>query len=199
LSSVSDVDARSSLIEVLGRIGDTSAMDTLESELSSETPEYRRAAIEALSIWPDAGPSDALLIMAETGESEAERILALRGFIELTRLESDRPASESLDRFQKAMTLATEASEKRMVLAGLGEIHTAEALSATMPYLDDPELRAEAEAALLRQIDIIRRGDDEGLKRLLDAGLREDLLRILDVSQEDRLRQLTTELLERGQ
>jgi hypothetical protein len=171
----------------------------LEAELSSETPEYRRAAIGALSVWPDASPSAALLGVAETAESEAERILALRGFIELTRLESERPTGESLDRYQKALTLATELSEKRMVLAGLGELGTVDALRVTMPYLDDPELRAEAEAALLRQIDVIRRADDEGVQRYLNAGLRDDLLRILEVARDDRLRRSTTELLERGQ
>jgi HEAT repeat protein len=199
LSSVRDVDPRSSLIEVLGRIGDPSALAMLEAELSSETPEYRRAAIGALSVWPDASPSAALLGVAETAESEAERILALRGFIELTRLESERPTGESLDRYQKALTLATELSEKRMVLAGLGELGTVDALRVTMPYLDDPELRAEAEAALLRQIDVIRRADDEGVQRYLNAGLRDDLLRILEVARDDRLRRSTTELLERGQ
>ncbi len=199
LPTVSDIDARSALIEVLGRIGDAGALTTLKAELSGGTPEYRRAAILALSSWPDAGPSDELLRVAESSESEIERVLALRGFIELTRLLSDRPERESIDRLQTAMSLATETSETRMVLAGLGEIHTAEALEATVPYLDDPTLRPEAEAALLRQINTIRGEGDDRLRQLMDAGLRDGLRRILEVSEDERLRERTTELLERGQ
>ncbi len=199
LPAVSDIEARSSLIEVLGRVGDPGALTTLRTELSGDTPEYRRAAILALSTWPDAGPSDELLQVAESSDSQVERVLALRGFIELTRIESDRPESESIDRFQAAMGLATETGEKRMILAGLGELYSVEALEVTVPYLDDPTLRPEAEAALLRQIGMIRRENDERMTRLLDAGLREDLLEILEVSENQRLRQWTTELLERGQ
>jgi hypothetical protein len=199
MATTTDVAARASLIEVLGRMGDSGALDPLKSELSSDTPEYRRAAIAALSTWPDAGPSDDLLHMAESSESEVERILALRGYIELTRLESDRPESDSIDRFQTAMSLATEVSEMRMILAGLGELQTAEALEVTVPYLDDLNLRAEAEAALLRQIGVIRQEDDDNLMRLLDAGLRSDLLRILEVSENEGLRSSTIELLERSQ
>ena len=199
LPTVSDIAARSSLIEVLGRVGDMGALTTLRTELSGDTPEYRRAAILALSSWPDAGPSDELLQVAESSDSQVERVLALRGFIELTRIESDRPESESIDRFQTAMGLATETGEKRMVLAGLGDLYSVAALEITVPYLDDPTLRPEAEAALLRQIDMIRREDDERMTRLLDAGLREDLLEILEVSENQPLRQRTTELLERGQ
>ena len=199
LPTVSDVDARSSLIEVLGRIGDASALTTLRTELSGDTPEYRRAAILALSSWPDAGPSEELLNMAQSSVSQIEKVLALRGYIELTRIESDRPASESIERFQAAMSLAAEASEKRMVLAGLGELDTVEALAATVPYLDDPDLRPEAEAALLRQLGMIRGADEDRMRRLLDAGLRESLLRILEASENERLRTWATEILEQGQ
>jgi HEAT repeat protein len=199
LSMVRDTDARSSLIEVLGRIGDPGALTALNTELSGDTPEYRRAAILALSAWPDAGPSDELLRVAQSSDSPTERVLALRGFIELTRIESDRPEGESVERLQTAMGLATETSEKRMALAGLGELYTVEALDITVPYLDDPELRPEAEAALLRQIGRIRGESDERMQRLLDAGLREDLQRILGASENEMLRGLTTELLERGQ
>jgi hypothetical protein len=86
-----------------------------------------------------------------------------------------------------------------MVLAGLGEIYTVEALEVTVPYLDDPTLRPEAEAALLRQINSIRGEGDERLRKLMDAGLREDLGRILEVSEDERLRERAAELLERGQ
>ena len=199
LPTVEDVEARASLIEVLGRIGDATALAALRAELSADTPEYRRAAILGLSSWPDPGPSGELLQVAESSDSQVERVLALRGFIQLTRIESERPDAETIDRLQTAMSLATETSEKRMVLAGLGEVYSVAALEVTMPYLDDPELRAEAEAALLRQVNVIRREDDERLQWLLDGGLRDDLLRILEVAENERLRVSATVLLERDQ
>ena len=106
---------------------------------------------------------------------------------------------ESIDLFMGAMELATELSEKRMVLAGLGALRTAEAMSATVDYLDDPELKAEAEAALRTSLNAVMRADEEESRRLLDAGLRATLTRILEVAEDEQLRDRAEEMLERGE
>jgi HEAT repeat protein len=112
LLSVRDIEARSSLLEVAGRIGDTNALPVLRNELKSENPEIQKAAIYALSAWPDASPIHDLLHVAKTSPNEIHRILALRGYIDLVKIKSDRPpiGSSSL---KKPWTLPRKTVKKR--------------------------------------------------------------------------------------
>ena len=83
-----------------------------------------------------------------TSDNEIHRVLALRGHIRLTGLDSDRPEAETLMLYQEAMGLASAASEKKMVLSGLGNVGTVAALEMATGYLDDSELQQEAEVAV---------------------------------------------------
>ena len=198
LPSVTDSAARGSLIEVLGRIGDPVALPAIRAALEDADSEYRQAAIAALGSWPDAGPAPELLNVVRTTDDRTTRVLALRAYIDLLRIRSERPVQESIDLFVGAMNLATETSEKRMALAGLGDLGTAEAMSVTVAYIDDPTLKPEAEAALLNLLNRVRGADDEQARQLLDAGLRQTLTKIVAVAENERLRERAAEMLERG-
>ena len=119
LPNVKDNPKRASLLRVLGRIGDNSALPTLRTALGAREAEIQDAAIRALSDWPTAEPVPDLLKVAQTAESARYKILALRGFVRLLGLESDRPATETIDLYKKAMELAPDAQEKKRVLSGL--------------------------------------------------------------------------------
>ena len=198
LPSVEDIEARSSLLEVAGRIGDTNALPVLRNELKSKNPENQKAAIYALSAWPDAEPIHDLHNVVKTSDNETHRILALRGYIDLLKIRSERPAKESIELFMTAMNLATEVSEKKMVLSGLGRLWSVETLEVSARYLDDPAIKLEAEAALMRPLDLLLERDDDSLKEMLNEGLRETLNKILSGTDNDRIREWVTEILERG-
>jgi HEAT repeat protein len=198
LLSVRDIEARSSLLEVAGRIGDTNALPVLRNELKSENPEIQKAAIYALSAWPDASPIHDLLHVAKTSPNEIHRILALRGYIDLVKIKSDRPPIESIELLKKAMDLASEDSEKKMVLSGLGTLWTAETLEVSARYLDDPALKPEAEAALVRPLEVLLDSDEKSLKEMMNRGVRKTLNKILSSAEDERLRGWVTEILERG-
>lgn len=198
LPSIEDIEARSSLLEVAGRIGDTNALPVLRNELKSENPENQKAAIYALSAWPDAEPIHDLLNVVKTSDNETHRILALRGYINLLKIRSDRPAKESIELFMTAMDLATEVSEKKMVLSGLGRFWSVETLEVSARYLDDPAIKPEAEAALRRPLDFLLERDNDSLREMLNEGLRETLNRILSSTDNNRIREWVTEILERG-
>lgn len=198
LPSVEIGGARNSLLEVLGRIGDPSALPAIRAELESGDAGSQRAAIVALSSWPDADPAEDLRDVAATSRDRVVRILALRGYITLLRIRSDRPVQQSIDLFTSAMALATQTTEKTMVLAGFGELRGPEALNATVRYLDDPSIQREAEAAILRLLGRIRRADEERILQMLDDGLRESLHRVLEVSNDPELREVAAEVLAKG-
>ncbi len=200
LPSVDDSAARSSLLEVLGRIGDMSALPALRDELQSENPENQEAAILAFSAWPDAGPIEDLLNVVKTSHNETHKILALRGYIGLLRIRSDRPAKESIDLYMTAMEHATEISEKRMVLSGLSGMWSGavEALNIIEVYLEDPSLKPEAEAAIIRLLDRIRDRSSERLKGMFSKGLGDTLNTILMSTDNERIREWIPGILNKG-
>ena len=200
LPSVDDSAARSSLLEVLGRIGDMSALPALRDELQSENPENQEAAILAFSAWPDAGPIEDLLNVVKTSHNETHKILALRGYIGLLRIRSDRPAKESIDLYMTAMEHATEISEKRMVLSGLSGMWSGavEALNIIEVYLEDPSLKPEAEAAIIRLLDRIRDRSSERLQGMFSKGLGDTLNTILMSTDNERIREWIPGILNKG-
>jgi HEAT repeat protein len=199
LPSVEDIEARSSLLEVAGRIGDMNALPVLRNELKNENPENQKAAIYALSAWPDAEPINDLLKIVETSENETHKILALRGYIDLVKIRSNRSHAESVALFKTAMDFATEVTEKKMVLSGLGRLWSVETLEVSVQYLDDPDIKPEAEAALIRPLEVLLESDEKSLKEMLNKGLRETLNKILSSTDNERLREWVAEILERGE
>lgn len=150
LPNVKDVPNRASLLRVLGRIGDSSALPTLRTALTSREEEIKDAAIRALSDWPTAEPVPDLLKVAQTSENRVHKILALRGFVRLLGLESERSAEETIGFYKKAMDLAGDAPEKKRVLSGLASTKSLAALNMAAEYLDDLALHLEAESAAVQ-------------------------------------------------
>ncbi len=145
-----DIEAKSSLLHVAGRIGDRDALTVMQNALNQDQEEFRVAAIRALSKWPTPEPLNNLLNLAQNGDTQTERVLALRGYIQLLGLESDRPVKETVDKYRKALDLAENANEKRMVMSGLANVHDVSALLLAAGYLDDPDVKNEAEVAVVQ-------------------------------------------------
>ena len=80
-------------------------------------------------------------------------MLALRGFIRLTGTDTSAARPLRIDRYQTALKLAGNAAEKRLVLAGIAELPAPETLKMAGNLLNDPELQAEAAAAVLKMVD----------------------------------------------
>ncbi|MCJ7676039.1 MAG: HEAT repeat domain-containing protein, partial [Sedimentisphaerales bacterium] len=139
LAQVVDVEARCSLLSVLGRIGDNSALPELRKALADDDAKIQDAAIRALSDWPNPAPVDDLLKVAKTSDNQVHRILALRGFVRLLGLETGRPAEEMIELYQQAMKLAPPigSGEKRKVLSGLANTKSLAALEMAATCLQD--------------------------------------------------------------
>ena len=176
LPSVKDIERRSSLLSVLGKIGDSSALPCLREALDSSSAEIqsgrspgldqtrlRRAAIRALADWPTPEPAPDLLKVAESSDNRLHRILALRGAVRLLGLESRptagpirsgasprRPAKETIKMYGTAMSLAPDAGEKKRVLSGLANTKSLDALLMAADYLRDETLFREAEFAVVK-------------------------------------------------
>jgi len=189
LPEVADITKRCSLLSVLGRIGDDSALPVLGAALSSDNAKEQDAAIRALSDWPNSKPLNDLLKIAKTSQNEIHRILALRGFVRLLGLESDgstelaevRPAKETIKLYQQAMDLAPSVPEKRMVLSGLANVKSLAALEMAASYLKDETLLQEAEVAVVKIAEGTFESHPQQTKDILN--------KIIQATKNDSLRQ----------
>ena len=149
LPSVKDVKKQCSLLSVLGKIGDRSALPRLREALGSDNIDRRGAAIRALAEWPTSEPAADLMKAAENSENKVHRILALRGSVELLGLANKRSTEETITMYKKAMTLAPDADEKKRVLSGLANAKSLDALQIVTGYFKDKALLKEAESAVV--------------------------------------------------
>ena len=181
LAQVVDAEARCSLLSVLGRIGDNSALPELRKALADDDVKVQDAAIRALSDWPNPAPVDDLLKVAKTSDNQVHRILALRGFVRLLGLETGRPAEEMIELYQQAMKLAPDVPEKRKVLSGLANTKSLAALEMAATCLQDSALQQEAEVAVVKIA--------EGIYGSYPEKTKEVLGKVMQTSKSDSLRE----------
>ena len=187
LPNVKDNPNRASLLRVLGRIGDSSALPTLRTALTAREAEIQDAAIRALSDWPTAEPVPDLLKVAQTSESAKYKVLALRGFVRLLGLASDRSAEETIELYKKAMELAGDAQEKKRVLSGLASAKSLGAMNMAAQYLDDLPLHLEAESATVQIARSVYGADP--------ARTKEILAKVVAATKQDAVRQQAQEVI----
>ncbi|HSW01698.1 MAG TPA: HEAT repeat domain-containing protein [Sedimentisphaerales bacterium] len=187
LPNVKDTPNRASLLRVLGRIGDSSALPTLRAALGNREPEIQDATIRALSDWPTSEPVPDLLKVAQTAENARYKVLALRGLVRLLGLESGRSAEETIDLYKKAMDLAGDAQEKKRVLSGLASARSVAALNMVAAYLDDLALYQEAESAVVQIAQGTYGADPQRTKEVL--------AKVIQVTKQDAVRQQAQNLI----
>ncbi len=189
LPNVKDMKKQASLMSVLGRIGDSTALPVLRKALESENADMRTAAIRALSQWPTSEPADDLFDVAASAESPLHKILALRGFVDLLKLPSERPAKETVAMYAEAMKLAPNVFEKRRVLSGLSSTGSPEALEMVKEYLSDQTLFREAEVAVVRIAEAMAEKHPDKARGALDM--------IIERTKSDATREQAQEVLDK--
>ncbi|MHC4519375.1 MAG: HEAT repeat domain-containing protein, partial [Planctomycetota bacterium] len=178
-STIDDGGIRSSLLLALGDLGQDGALPTLRQALHDDSRAASRAAIVALSGWPNAEPMPDLLEVARDAEDKAHRVLALRGYIHLVGSARAMAPGERLHCYKTAMDLASEPAEKKKVLAVLPAIKTVEALRFAQANLSDDEVRQEAALAAVSIAKDVYAGNGAAVKtaleRVVAANIRLDI------------------------
>lgn len=141
---LADAEVKPLLLGALGSLGGKAAYASLKRHLDGPVPELRKAALRALEDWPDAGPMVDLMKVAREDEDPTNRILALRGYVHCIGLDKNAPAAERCAHYREAMGLAVRPEEKWLVLTGLADVSSPEALKLVEGALDDPALKNEA-------------------------------------------------------
>jgi len=143
-----DPARRAGLIRILAKIGDDSALPLLRQNLMSSEATVKDAAIRAISDWPTAAPVEDVYEIAKKAEGETHRLLALRAFIRLTALSKYRIPENAVSDLRLALEMSRRPEEKRLALAALPDFACPDALRLARSFLNDPDLQAEAKAAV---------------------------------------------------
>jgi HEAT repeat protein len=149
-AAAASAEEKASLLSVLGATAREEALPPLRAALSDTAQDVRRAAILALAEWPSAAPAAPLLESAQADAAPTLRILALRGYIKVVSLPSDRPPAAVAAQLAAGLKAATQAAEKKSVLAALVRFVCPESLALAKTLADDPEVGAEAKSAAAR-------------------------------------------------
>ncbi len=138
-----DRDTKPFLIELLGMVGGSTALDTVTPLARDAEEAIQDAATRELGRWrtPDVAP--ALIDLARTAPQEKYRIRALRGYLRVIR-QMDLPDTDKLTMFRQAIEAATRSEERLLAIETLGRIPTPEALEEAVKRLEQEELRSSA-------------------------------------------------------
>ena len=149
-------DSIISLLPLLPRCGDASALTMLKAAQSDRDARVRDAAVRALADWPDASAWDALVGIYRQGSTEALRGLALRGLVRLAGEENAHPDSKLMDRYRQLLTDARGEADLRLILGALGSAAHPDALQLAVPLLANAGVRPEAEVAVKKIAESIK-------------------------------------------
>ncbi|MDH5707267.1 MAG: HEAT repeat domain-containing protein, partial [Candidatus Aminicenantes bacterium] len=147
MSQTEDIPKRCSLFRALGKIGDDSSLPVLREALAESNPELKDAAVRALADWPTPTPREDLLQVARTTTNSVHRILALRAFIQMVGMEPYRSPRMAVRSLQEVLDLSRP-EEKKLILGILPTFAGPEALAVAESLLKEKEVKAEAELAI---------------------------------------------------
>lgn len=144
-----DAAGKALLLPAIGRIGGKRALETVRAALGADDA-LRRAAVRALSNWPDESAVDDLLAVAESAKDAAEQAMLLRAAVRVaTARESKLPDPRKLMVVGRALETLERDADKVFALERAGEIRRFETLKLLTPYLDQPALRSAAGRAIV--------------------------------------------------
>jgi HEAT repeat protein len=145
----SAISAKCALLRVLGVVGTPGALEAVREAVAQAQPAVRDTGIRVLAEWPDAPALPTLLDVLRTSEDESHRFLALRGCVRLLDL-SDQRATDKVKTYAELIARTQRADDRKAILSGLANVADAGALKLAEPFLDDPQVQAEAELAVLK-------------------------------------------------
>ena len=137
-----------SMLNVLGSIGDSTALKPIRKAVKSEKKaEVKDAAVHALVNWPKAEVLEDLMKLAKS-KNDTYRMLALRGAMQLVEQSKELDADTRLSYYTKAFSIAKTVDEKKTALGGVANARDLRAIALVKPHLNDEALKPEALLAL---------------------------------------------------
>jgi HEAT repeat protein len=164
LASAQSIPARCSLVRLLPICANAQALEVVQLSLEDRDSEVRDAATRSLADWPNVNAWPKLLELYRHPSKEPYRVLALNALVRLAEEENARPTPTVIVRYRALLESARGPADKKLILGALASLVYPDALSLVQPMVTDPEVRAEAELAVQRIREGLRKQNAESGK-----------------------------------
>ncbi|MBI9016261.1 MAG: ThuA domain-containing protein [Phycisphaerae bacterium] len=144
--AVEDVAKKVSIIELAGKLSAANCLEELAEILKSDNPVLKTAVIKALSQWQSDEPIMSLYEIAKNSQVRKDKVLAFRGFVKLIGQNSNRPGEVSAKYCRDGMAIAETATDKRQVIAAIGQCPAWETFTLAYEYIQSADLANDAAA-----------------------------------------------------
>jgi HEAT repeat protein len=134
--------------KVLASLGGHTSLKAVSEAYVSGDEATKKAAIEALSSWPDAGSADALISIARTTTNSEFLSQAITGYLNLLRKNS-YPAEQRLLLLRAAMAVAKTPAQQQQILKDTEQAKCFNAIVFAGQYLDNTALQQAAANAVM--------------------------------------------------
>ncbi len=159
-------DKRLLYYKVLGSIGGKKALKSVSEAFATGNEATKKAALDALSAWSDAGSVEELIKIARTSQNEAFVNQAVGGYLRLVR-NTSYPAEQRLLLLRSAMAVAKTTAQQQTILRDVEQAKCFNAIVFAGQYLDNPALQQPAANAVMN-ITLAGEYNGEIVKSLLN-------------------------------
>jgi hypothetical protein len=148
LAQEKDAEVRARLLGLLAMVGDASTLPMLRAALGDANADVRDAAVRAITGWPTNAARDDVFRLARDARNETHRLLAIQGLVRIIGLDRYRDPQAAVADLRLAAGFAWRPEEQKLVLGALGQFPCTEALDLATGFLQEPAVKAEAQAAV---------------------------------------------------
>lgn len=142
-------EARTDLLILAGQLGAEPALAALVEASTAEDETIRTAALRGLSNWTSPTAIPALIAAASEADEGASR-LAARGAIQVARQAEGLTAADRVGFFQDIAGQVSRPEDLRLLLSAVADTGSPEAFGLAARFLENADVRSEAEAAMIR-------------------------------------------------
>jgi HEAT repeat protein len=141
------VEAKVTLVEALGAMGGTKALDFVKNATKAPEDEIQDAAFRVLGEWMSNDAAPVLLELAKTTQNNKYKIRALRGCIRVVG-QFAMPLDQRLALCKEILAVAQRDDERKLVIGVLGRNPSAASLALVVPHLGGALKEDAAKAAV---------------------------------------------------
>jgi HEAT repeat protein len=188
--NASSEDKKVLYYKVLASLGGSKALAAVSGAFDTGTAPAKKAAVEALAAWKDAGAADELIKIARQTTDADYLNQALNGYLRLIRTSADTPEQKLL-LLRNAMEVAKTPAQQQQILKDMEQAKTLNAIIFAGRYLDNAALQQAAANTVMnitlagkyngtivkdilnKTIQVIKGGDSEYQKEAMRKYLAE--------------------------
>jgi HEAT repeat protein len=141
-------ETRGAILQVLGAVGGTNALQTLATAAKTTDPQLQDVSTRLLGEWMTIDAAPVLLDLSKTAPGDKFQVRAMKGYIRIAR-QFIMPAPQRIQMCETAFDAAKHPAEQKMVLDVAKRYPSPEMLKLAVKASQVPELKQDANSAAL--------------------------------------------------